>query len=221
MASCGQETEPTTLAELRDAALLLYPKNLVDCPSNTSMDLSMHTDSTTQMEFKWEAVDYADAYQFTLNNQITGAIVETTVSSTSFATMVDKLTEYTWTVKSISYNENVEVVSAPTSFYIQSGIQINNPPHQAKAISPKNGRYIASNSLELSWTATDNDHDIMGYELYLDTNFPPTSKVLSTNYTKAQVSLTEDKVYFWKVKTIDKEGYTSHSEVFQFRKVSP
>jgi hypothetical protein len=219
LTGCSNEPEVAAIDAVRNPALLIYPKSSIGCEELNATAVSAGNNVDAQIDFVWEDVEYADTYQFILKNETTGEITEKNISSTNFSILVDKRTQYSWTVRSVSYDDNIAIPSEEVNFYVQSGLEVSNPPYRAKALSPKRGSHLTANSINLNWIADDADEDIVSYEVYMDNSFPPTTKILTTTGTSTNVSLGVDDIYFWKVKTIDSRGNTSHSEVFQFRKI--
>jgi len=111
--------------------------------------------------------------------------------------------------------------SASWNFY-NSGYQTTYAPFPAEIQAPEMGATVfkdGNDEVELSWTGADVDNDIDGYEVYFSTENPPETLIFSPgpNASIQNVTVAENIVYYWRIVTIDEEGNTSDSGVFEFR----
>ena len=83
-------------------------------------------------------------------------------------------------------------------------------------MSPQSGASVNEGVVNLQWEATDIDNDIASYTIYLDTVNPPANEIGSTSNTNTNSTVTSGEVYYWKVVTIDQNGNTSNSQIFEF-----
>ena len=76
----------------------------------------------------------------------------------------------------------------------------------------------SASQITLSWTGSDVDDDIVGYDVYFGTTTTPeiyTSDQVDSNLNN--VALTADTIYYWQIITKDSQGNTSSSGIFQFK----
>ncbi len=95
----------------------------------------------------------------------------------------------------------------------------NNPPNTPTSPSIANGAADVSVNADLGWTGGDpNAGDTVTYDIYLDTNNPPTTRVASglTSPSFDPGILTCGTTYYWKVVTIDQHGAQTESPVWSF-----
>jgi hypothetical protein len=77
----------------------------------------------------------------------------------------------------------------------------NTAPTDPSLNAPDSAAVIESTTTALSWTSYDYDGDNLTYDVYLDTNPSPGTKVASaiTTQTYQAMGLIFDKTYYWKV----------------------
>jgi YD repeat-containing protein len=95
----------------------------------------------------------------------------------------------------------------------------NNPPNTPSGPAIANGASNVSVNADLGWTGGDpNAGDTVSYDLYLDTNNPPTTRVASglTSPSFDPGILNCGTTYFWKVLAIDQHGAQGESPVWSF-----
>ena len=88
---------------------------------------------------------------------------------------------------------------------------------------PVNGVTEASTSPTLSWSCSDPDDDPIMYDVYLDTNNPPATKVSSdqANLTFPVSGLSNGVHYFWKVIAKDNHNNSAEGNVWNFTTENP
>lgn len=97
----------------------------------------------------------------------------------------------------------------------------NRNPEKAILLSPANQlQGVDIENLNLEWqSATDPDGDAVAYDLYLDKNNPPTTKIIgdlkSTTY-RIQTKLDFGTAYYWRVTAKDGKGGENESNTGTF-----
>ncbi|MBF8148590.1 lipocalin family protein [Winogradskyella sp. F6397] len=96
----------------------------------------------------------------------------------------------------------------------------NQPPESFNLIEVPNAATDVTLMPIFSWTdATDLDGDVVHYDLYLDTNNSPSTKIANniteTSFT-TESNLELDTTYYWKVVAKDDNGGETESEIFSF-----
>lgn len=92
-------------------------------------------------------------------------------------------------------------------------------PFPATITAPLFGAKVTASagSVSLTWSGSDVDNDIVGYDVYLGTAaIPPLYKTNITDSFLNNVSASSNTTYYWKVITKDSQGNTSDSGIFQF-----
>ena len=198
------------------SALLIFPLENSECTVGQNIN-----QTTRLINFQWEASSNTDGYELTVTNLNTNVSQVVTTNETSVQLQVKKGVPFSWSVTS----ENNKVTNTATSelwYFFNAGALTSRAPFPAKINSPKSGETVIknlNNQVKLSWTGTDLDSDIEAYEVYFSSANPPLTLVTTANaFTQDfDVNVIANTVYYWSVKTIDKEGNTSSSGIFSFR----
>ena len=99
----------------------------------------------------------------------------------------------------------------------------NRPPLTPYNPSPSKEATVWGPSVTLSWDSYDADYDSMTYDIYLDTNSNPTTKVAAKkSATSFRVEgLSYDTVYYWRVVSKDNSGAITEGPVWKFTTQEP
>lgn len=97
----------------------------------------------------------------------------------------------------------------------------NSVPEKAVLLTPANKLTgVNIDQLNLEWqSASDPDGDAVVYDLYLDTESSPQTKVigdLKANSYKLQTDLDFETTYYWRVVARDGKGGSSESDIYSF-----
>ncbi len=198
------------------AALLSFPEQNSEC--TTGIDLNA---VTSQVEFRWQTASNTDTYELRVTNVNSGVSQTVTTAALSARLPLEKGALHRWNV--VTRNEKTEITATSDTWqFYNAGSQTTYAPFPAEIVSPESGASVIrdiNNEITLQWIGADVENDIAGYEIYLDTNNPPTTLVgsPSVSINNLQVSVMSNTVYYWKVITRDREENTSDSGVFSFR----
>jgi hypothetical protein len=210
--SCNKKDPPKP----PESATLVFPENNSECTTGVETGLN-----TTMVEFKWQQAPNADTYELRATNVNTNTTQTVSTSGLSAKLPLQKGALYTWVVST----RNKAVLQAATSqtwrFY-NAGFETSYAPFPAEILLPELGNSVfknINNEVMLRWSGSDLDNDIVSYELYFSVEKPPTSLIatITTGTMNRSVTVESDTVYYWKVITIDSEGNTSDSGVFDFK----
>jgi len=122
------------------------------------------------------------------------------------------------------YNVNSSTISVTkgnttlATIILTDLISSNHPPDQPVYITPSNSQILNKKNVNIEWSCTDQDNDVLKYDLYISKTNPPT-KLISENMpqTSYTYSATDDSTdYYWKVIAKDKYGATSEGQIFKF-----
>ena len=212
----GGGTDDDGMGNIPDpgAATLVFPENNSECTEGTIIDEDRST-----ITFQWNDAQNTDSYAITVTNLDTG-ISFTTFSDVSQADItVDRGTPYSWRVLSRAMGTNATAESTTFQFFNEGPGISNYAPFPATVISPTRGANLSGTEVDLEWSGSDVDGDIVDYEVFMDTNADPTGNSLgvTAETTLSNVSVNSGTTYYWMVRTRDSAGNTSNSEVFQFR----
>ncbi|MET1259099.1 hypothetical protein ABV409_07145 [Flagellimonas sp. DF-77] len=210
----GNDDEPMIPAP--GAATLVFPEDQTEC--NTGIvDPNDATMST--VTFEWNASTNTDRYTVTLTNLNSGTTSSVNANTNEADITIMRGAPYSWSVTSRADGTQDVGTSATFRFYNEGpGIE-NYAPFPAEVVSPARGANIAATTMvTLSWTGSDIDDDITGYEVFFGTEADPTTSVgTTTDTTLTDMIVMSGTTYFWRVVTTDSAGNTSSSEVFSFK----
>lgn len=206
--------EPPVVVLAPKASALVFPDNNTEC--NTGQLVSEAQSSVT---FKWTASENTDTYEVNIKNLGTGVTAKRTASTNELAVTIARGTPFEWFVVSRATGTE-ETASSPKWVFYNEGVGIENyAPFPANAISPERGANIttANTSISLTWSASDVDNDIVGYEVFLDTSDTPTTSIGSSTDATINATIAAGNTYRWIVVTTDSGDNNSTSEVFEFK----
>jgi hypothetical protein len=196
------------------AATLIFPEDNTEC--NEGVVVSPTQSSVT---FMWNAAENADSYTLSVRNLDTGSSQTFNTNNTQQEVTLLRGVPYAWRVISKANGVSQTAESAEWRFYNAGAAVQNYAPFPAAVVSPAMG--VAVNAVggmvTLSWTASDVDGDITGYEVYAGTVNPPVALAGNSTAATLNVAVTSGTVYYWQVVTNDAEGNSSFSDVFEFR----
>lgn len=210
--SCGGGDETSEMVSSPTVTTLIFPQDNTECNEGTIV-----SDFESEVIFMWEDSPNNDSYTLKLTNLNSGVskVLETNLNE--FPVIILRGVPYSWSVISEVEN-NPETVESETWKFYNAGLSSeNHPPFPAEVISPVMGSSIDSGSIVLRWQSSDVDNDIASHNILIDTVNPPISEISGSSDNFINVDVAEGQIYYWRVITIDVEGNTSNSEVFQFK----
>lgn len=158
--------------------------------------------------------------QVATDNQFAQIIKTAEVSSNNTTIGLDKGKAYYWRVKATDSKNSSSNYSVTYSLYTEGVALLNHLPFLPQLVSPDLSATILSTTATLKWMASDSDAaDVLSYDVYLDVNNPPISKVGSSIATTALDvnSLQTSKMYYWKVVVKDNKGGETIGQVWSFK----
>ena len=213
--SCGGDNDPEESKELLPtAASLSQPIKDEVCLSGISIN-----ENQSELSFIWQAAQHTDKYEIVVKNLSTEEInTHNTTQETIKITLI-KGEPYSWYIVSKANNIKATAKSDIWKFYLAGDGIVNYAPFPAEVISPKMGssNNIDNGTFSLNWKGTDTDNDISNYKILFDTVSPPITRKGETTVSSLNVTVENNTVYYWQVKTIDVKGNSSYSEIFQFK----
>lgn len=212
LGSCKKKRAPVP----PEAVQLIFPEENSECTTGLSLDAN-----TSQVEFRWIAAENTDSYELRVTNINTGTVQNIGTANTSARLPLAKGEPFTWLVRSKNTEVQQTVSSEQWSFY-NAGSRTSFAPFPASNISPASADNVfkdINNEVTLSWSASDLDNDITGYEVYFSVETTPTTllRSLSAGTTTIKTSVSSGTVYYWSVVVIDAEGNRSNSGVYSFK----
>jgi hypothetical protein len=198
------------------AVNLVFPENNSLCVTGIPQP-----SDRSEVTFTWQASSNADQYeiQVTLLGSATSERRVTGALSTDI--VLEQGAPYSWKVTAINQSSGEETASPLWQFY-NAGSSISYPPFPARLIQPEAGSSLFPDSggeVLLKWELADPENDQESAEVFLGIasdalvalgTFGPEEDTLS-------VAVSSGQVYFWQVRTRDKQGNTSLSRIDSFR----
>lgn len=198
-----------------EAASLEFPLANSECVGGEIVNTSK-----SKITFKWRLAKNADEYELKLKNLETAATTGYKTANTELTITLDRGTAYSWYIISLNASSAEKNQSEIWKFY-NAGVGVSSyAPFPADDVEPVTGAEVAyrSDGITLKWSGNDVDNDILEYDIYLgETSTPVLYKENITTDNVENVSVNMNTRYYWKVKTIDKQGNVSYSDVFQFK----
>ena len=209
---CKKKDPEPGIPEAPTVATLVFPYMNSLCNQGTNITA---TEST--LLFEWAAGEFTDSYELKIEDLSDGSLTTYPTTSTQFSATLKRGIPYAWFVISISDLATETVQSETWRFYIAGETVQHYAPFPAEIISPTMASTVTA-PVSLEWKGNDVDGDISGYDIYFSTSSPPS--LLHSNVTDTVVTnvpVTVNTIYYWKVITIDSEGNSSDSGVYQFK----
>jgi len=198
-----------------EGATLIFPENNQEC--NQGVDVP-DTDKSTVI-FMWEATDFTDSYDVIVKNLDTQTNETFTATTNELPIAIKKGTPFSWYVVSRNSSVSQTAQSEVWKFYNAGEADESYAPFPAELVSPDMASVFTGISTQtIVWQGYDVDNDIIGYDVYVDTAYPPIQLVGSTTeITSMDVEVEPGNTYYWRVITNDGQGNSSQSQVFDFR----
>ena len=141
-----------------------------------------------------------------------------TSSSESKLISLTKGKAYYWRIKAIDSQSAESEYSSVSQFLTEGDGVSNHIPFAPSLVAPALNSEIDGTSTTLSWTASDVDGDPLTFDVYLDTDADPTTKMSEnqsgTTYDAA--GLIVATTYYFKVVVKDGNGGVSIGQVWSF-----
>ncbi|WP_150451515.1 hypothetical protein [Arenibacter lacus] len=196
------------------AVSLVFPENNSECSEGTVID-----DNSSSIVFRWDPSENTDTYTLQLKNLNTGVTAVFPMDTTEKAITVERGVPYAWEVISTSISSS-EIAKSDTWQFYSSGDGISSyAPFPAQLISPTyEARITATNNLvSLSWSGSDVDGDIVGYDVYFgDTETTEPFQTSVQENKLENIEVTSGTTYYWKIRTHDSQGNSSITNFFKF-----
>lgn len=211
---CGKKGAVVDQPKAPGKASLIFPSENALCESG-----SVLSSTQTTVTFSWGAATDTEGYEVRIKNLLTNNTTTVNAAGTQIDVQLTRNTPYSWSVLAKNSKSAVIVQTDPWKFYVAGEGKLSYSPFPAALVAPSFGQKLASGTskISLQWSGADVDNDILSYRIYLgmDTN-PKLIKDNLTEMSLADVGLTAAGTYYWKVTTVDRQGNTSESELFQF-----
>lgn len=174
--------------------------------------------------FEWEYLKNPDddliIYQIEIaKDDQFNLIAETWETESNYTEIELELnTAYYWRIKTVNSEGISSKYSKTYKFYTEGETVVNHLPFLPELISPAINTTLNSTTATLKWDATDDDGDILSYDVYFGTVNPPVTKISgNTTEKNTDVTLQRAKEYFWKVVVRDNKGGETVGQIWKFK----
>jgi len=189
----------------------LYPLNNTLCINNN-------------VSFEWKASTDADgdALSYVVEVSESSSFTSLAFTAVSYSTAklisLTKGKSYYWRIKAKDTKNGESAYSSVSQFLTEGEGVSNHLPFAPELVAPQLHAEIDGTSTTLSWTASDVDNDDLTFDVYLDTNASPTTKVSEnqSSTTFAATGLTASTRYYFKVVVKDDKGGATVGQVWSF-----
>lgn len=215
LVGCGKNQPKPEEVNIPKNSVLISPLQNEVCTTGVIL-----SDTESNITFVWSAAQYAETYELNYTNLETGRSGIVSTSNTSVTVKLLRNTPYSWKVTAKSFKTTAVSASEVWKFY-NAGIGATSyAPYPAELTLPLAGSTItpATGKISLSWSGTDPDGDIIGYDIYFGTTSNPQLYRSDLNATNlAGVPVNNNTIYYWMVVSKDSKGNTSNSGINQFK----
>ncbi|MBC3758703.1 fibronectin type III domain-containing protein [Hyunsoonleella sp. SJ7] len=139
-------------------------------------------------------------------------------SSTSRVISLEKGNSYYWRLKATDTKGAESAYSAVSNFLTEGDGVSNHLPFAPSLVEPALNSEIDGTSATLSWTASDVDNDTLSYDVYLDTDSDPSTKVSENQSatTYEATGLSAASTYYFKIVVKDGNGGVTIGQIWSF-----
>lgn len=190
---------------------LVYPLNNTVCIDN---NIIFEWNESTDLE--GDAITYR--LEIAENSSFSPLSNSETSSTTSKLISLTKGKAYYWRIKAIDNKFTESTYSTVSQFLTEGEGNSNHLPFAPSLVAPALNSEINGTSTTLIWSASDVDNDDLVFDVYLDTNEQPTTKV-SENQSETTFNATglvASKTYYFKVVVKDGNGGVGIGQVWSF-----
>ncbi len=221
----GPAPEPPVVVTPPTAASLVFPENNSLCTEAKDLTGNLGDPNRTYtITFRWTGI-VDEIYELSVENQADNTVRKESITATTTNVVldIDKIipgASYSWKVIA-SKNGTMETAESSEQTFTAAGVaEISFTPNAATPNNPKQNASIATTtSVTLDWTAKDDDNDIKEYDVYFGEDNPPATiieTIVDKAVTTKEVTVTSNKLYFWRIVTRDEAGNESRSAIFRF-----
>jgi fibronectin type 3 domain-containing protein len=196
------------------AAALLTPANNEICTTGTVV-----SDSVSNISFTWNGGQDADSYTITVKNLLTQVLTTKDVSGTEATVGLSRNTPYSWHVTSKESKNSSSTDSEVWKFYNAGSGIVTYAPFPAEIVAPVLGQIIttANGKINLSWKGSVASGTLVGYNVFFGpSNDPAIFKANVTDNFLNDITVSANTTYYWHITTIDSNGNSSDSGLYNF-----
>lgn len=173
--------------------------------------------------FQWNASTDSDPItyliQIATDNQFNQVKHTLTGSTTNKTISLEKGIAYYWRVKAVDNKNAASNYSSVYNFYTEGIGEMNHLPFSPEIVQPGLNSVVQTNTIILSWNASDVDvNDTLTYDVYFGNINPPTEKIGNNQTLKTlDVNLTSFTSYYWYVVVKDNNGGETIGQIWNFK----
>lgn len=209
--SCGGDDEVEDVNTAPTVPIQVYPLNNTLCIDN-------------DVNFEWNASTDAEGDQISYRIEVSESAsfipltIRTSTSATSKTISLDIGKSYYWRLLAEDSNNASSGFSTVSQFITEGEGESNHVPFGPSLLTPISGSEIDGTSTSISWSTSDIDNDPLVFDVYLDTNSDPTTKVSEnqSETTYNATNLASGTTYYFKIVVKDDKGAASIGQIWNF-----
>ena len=213
--SCGRDKDLEELVLIEPTAVeLTFPENNSVCITGEII-----SDNISRVTFTWNPAQVGETYQLTITNLITEQSQQFETGINEISLEIARGVPFSWFVSTFLGGSPTEAISETFYFYNAGEGITGYIPFPALLVNPQPGSILPANQNEvsLSWTSSDLDDDIVGYDIYFGIqNPPPLFQEQLSETVLNNVSVNDGTLYYCRIITRDSQANESASDIFQF-----
>lgn len=208
----GNDPDPEPENEVPTVPTKVFPLNNTLCIDN-NINFQWNESSDPEGEVLRYRVEISENANFT-------SIIESKSVSDATSTIItlDKGLSFFWRIKAVDAKNAESDFSVTSQFLTEGEGESNHLPFIPELVLPELNSTISGTSTTLSWNASDVDEDPLTFDVYLDTNENPTTKVSEnqTSTTYQATNLSSATTYYFKIVVKDDKGGATIGQVWSF-----
>lgn len=196
------------------ATTLIFPQDNTECQEGAII-----SDTQSSILFQWDISEHTDGYEVHVEKLEDGTRTTHLSVNNELDIVLERGKAYSWSVVSTSESTDETAESEVWKFYNAGTGTVNFAPFPADLLSPENNQVVPlgdSDSVLLTWEASDIDGDIVSYQLFLDTENPPVTNRGIISVSEISIDVQSSTTYYWFIETIDSSNNSAISDVFSF-----
>lgn len=213
--SCGREDGPEEI-QLDENTAPTVPNKVFPLENTVCTD--------NNVIFQWSPSTDAEGNRITYRIEVSENSSFSPIShiqesfSESRLISLDKGKAYYWRMKAVDSRSAESAYSSAVQFLTEGEGMSNHIPFAPTLVTPALNSEIDGTNTILSWTSSDVDSDPLTFDVYLDTNENPSTKVSEnqTEKTYNAAGLFSSTKYYFKVVVKDDKGAISTGQVWSF-----
>lgn len=152
------------------------------------------------------------------DQQFVNIVKSSTTGNTAIDFSLARGTMYFWRVKALDNTNAASQFSSVWGLYTEGDGVANHIPFPPENLGPAVNASITSATVMLKWKGEDIDGGELTYDLYFGNTNPPVLFKENISESQAEVSLSANGTYYWRIIVRDPQGATAAGQLWTFNK---